>query len=81
MNDDLLDLLEKQGVDCSDIIKEDFSSMAKGEFIEIYLKDESGICYLSYLLLDHLEIDGVERDFEVWLDFNILHIASNQNQN
>ena len=68
VNENLIALLENQGVEFSDILREDFHFMVEGEEIEIYLKDESGL----YSTNIYLEIGGVQ-NFEVWLDFNNLY--------
>lgn len=71
VNENLIALLENQGVEFSDILREDFHFMVEGEEIEIYLKDESGL-YSTNIFLEYLEIGGVQ-NFEVWLDFNNLY--------
>ena len=71
VNENLITLLENQGVEFSDILREDFHFMVEGEEIEIYLKDESGL-YSTNIFLEYLEIGGVQ-NFEVWLDFNNLY--------
>ena len=77
VNEDLISFLEKQNVEFSDILKEDFHNMREGEELEIYLKDESGL-YSSNIFLEYLDIDGVQ-NFEVWLDFNNLYKESDEN--
>lgn len=76
VNENLVTLLEKQGVEFSDILREDFLFMREGEEREIYLKDDSGL-YSANIFLDYLEINGVQ-NFEVWLDFNHMYRESNE---
>ena len=77
VNENLISFLEKQNVEFSDILREDFHNIREGEELDIYLKDESGI-YSANIFLDYLDIDGVQ-NFEVWLDFNNMHRNFNKN--
>ena len=76
VNENLIILLEKQGIEFSDALKEDFLFMKEGEELDIYLSDESGV-YSTNIFLDYLDINGAQ-NLDVWLDFNNLHIESNK---
>lgn len=78
VNENLIILLEKQGIEFSDALKEDFLFMKEGEELDIYLSDESGV-YSTNIFVDYLDINGTQ-NLDTWLDFNNLHIESNKDK-
>lgn len=70
LNENFITFLEEKGIECSDIIKEDFRNTREGEDIEVYLKDESGVYYAT-MVTEYYDIDGVS-NFGEWIDFNNL---------